>query len=230
MPSFRGSLPDRAPGAPRLRGAPRARTIDGLRLHPDGPLISPAGDLEAEAPVAEWGDEQPTARVGGFCLGLARRTERHQPIEIEVRAPLGALDDVVDLEGAPAATGLAPPAGASEHHPADRRKALPALSSGPTRCGDHRSERRYRGFCIQDMTRFDSSIALYNRLKKDIYRIYTDCPLLDDKYKKATIKFLDDFYSVLNNPAALQKEFGYPCDKNGTGNVVIKGLREEPEE
>jgi hypothetical protein len=36
-------------------------------------------------------------------LGMARRTERHQAVEIEVRAPLGALDDVVDLEDAPAA-------------------------------------------------------------------------------------------------------------------------------
>ena len=42
-------------------------------------------------------------------MGMAGRAERHQPVEIEVRAPLGALDDVVDLEGAPAATGLAPP-------------------------------------------------------------------------------------------------------------------------
>jgi hypothetical protein len=23
----------------------------------------------------------------------------------------------------------------------------------------------------------------------------------------------------------LKKEFGYPCDKKGTGNVVIKGLK-----
>jgi hypothetical protein len=45
---------------------------------------------------------------------MAQPTERHQPVEIEVRAPLGALDDVVDLEGAPAATGLAPPVGAAE--------------------------------------------------------------------------------------------------------------------
>jgi hypothetical protein len=44
-------------------------------------------------------------------LGVAGRTERHQAVEIEVRAPLGALDDVVDLEGAPAATGLAPSSG-----------------------------------------------------------------------------------------------------------------------
>jgi hypothetical protein len=43
---------------------------------------------------------------------MAWRAERHRAVEIEVRAPLGALDDVVDLEGAPAPTGLAPPAGA----------------------------------------------------------------------------------------------------------------------
>ena len=75
---------------------------------------------------AEWGDDQAAARVGGIRLGMARRAERHQPVEIEVRAPLGALDDVVDLEGAPAATGLAPPAGASEHQAADRRPLGPA--------------------------------------------------------------------------------------------------------
>jgi hypothetical protein len=34
---------------------------------------------------------------------MAGRAECDQEVEIEVRAPLGALDDVVDLEGAPAA-------------------------------------------------------------------------------------------------------------------------------
>jgi hypothetical protein len=28
----------------------------------------------------------------------------------------------------------------------------------------------------------------------------------------------------------MKKEFGYPCDKNGTGNVVIKGLKDAPPE
>jgi ribosomal protein L19 len=87
-------------------------------------------------------------------------------------------------------------------------------------------ERRYRGYCVQDMKVFDAVIEQYNRLKNDIYRIYTDCTLLDAKYIKSTIQFLDEFYTTINNPKALQKEFGYPCDKNGTGNVVIKGLKE----
>ena len=87
-------------------------------------------------------------------------------------------------------------------------------------------ERRYRGYCIKNMKQFDAAIALFNRIKKEIYGLYTDCTYLDEKYKKATLKYLDEFYAVINNPTAVQKEFGYPCDVNGTGNVVIKGLRE----
>lgn len=87
-------------------------------------------------------------------------------------------------------------------------------------------ERRYRGYCIEDMAEFDPIFALFNALKDDIYRVYTDCNLLDDRYVKNTTKFLDDFYKTINNPKASAKAFSYPCDKTGTGNVVIKGLRE----
>jgi hypothetical protein len=66
-------------------------------------------------------------------LRMARRTERHQ---IEVRAPLGALDHGVDLESAPAATGLAPPAGAAEDHPAD---CSPLLEGGRGAAGGARA-------------------------------------------------------------------------------------------
>ncbi|MFI5155693.1 MAG: hypothetical protein ACHQEM_05885 [Chitinophagales bacterium] len=88
-------------------------------------------------------------------------------------------------------------------------------------------ERRYRGYCIADMKRFDQAIAQFNQLKNDFYSLYTHCPLLDQKYIKSTTAYLDDFYKTINDPKSLKKEFGYPCDPNGTGNVVIKGLREE---
>lgn len=88
-------------------------------------------------------------------------------------------------------------------------------------------ERRYRGYCIEDMQQFVAVIQLYNSLKPAIYNTYTKCALLDEKYKKATFKYLDDFYATINNPAALKKAFGYPCDDNGTGNIIIKGLRQE---
>ncbi len=88
-------------------------------------------------------------------------------------------------------------------------------------------QRRYRGYCVKDMKVFEKVIARYNELKKDIYSLYGNCTLLDEKYIKSTIKFLDDFYDTINDPKEWQKDFAYPCDKNGTGNVVIKGLRED---
>jgi hypothetical protein len=91
-------------------------------------------------------------------------------------------------------------------------------------------QRRYRGYCISDMKVFDDAIALFNRIKKDIYALYTDCTLIDEKYKKNTLKYLDDFYATINNPDKVKKEFGYPCDKRGTGNVIIGGLKVQKED
>ena len=86
-------------------------------------------------------------------------------------------------------------------------------------------ERRYRGYCEPDLKVFEPVIAKYNNLKKEIYHVYESCTLLDEKYRSASIKYLDEFYTTINNPKAWQKEFAYPCEKNGTGNVVIKGLK-----
>jgi hypothetical protein len=88
-------------------------------------------------------------------------------------------------------------------------------------------ERRYRGYCITDLKVFEKPIALYNKVKNDIYNLYTKNSLLDEKYSKSVTKYLDEFYATINDPKAWQKDFAYPCDKNGTGNVVIKGLKED---
>ena len=65
------------------------------------------------------------------------------------------------------------------------------------------------------------------RLKKDFYNVYTNCSLLDAKYIKTVTKYLDEFYATINNPKDLKKAFSYPCDPNGTGNIIIKGLKSE---
>ena len=88
-------------------------------------------------------------------------------------------------------------------------------------------ERRYRGYCVTDLKAFEKPIALYNRLKNDIYNLFTKCSLLDAKYIKSVTKYLDEFYATINDPKKWQKDFAYPCDPNGTGNVVIKGLKED---
>ncbi len=86
-------------------------------------------------------------------------------------------------------------------------------------------QRRFRGFCVQNQQLFEPVIAHFNKLKKDIYKLYTDCELLDAKYIKSTTQYLDQFYGTINNPKEWKKEFAYPCDPKGTGNVVIKGLK-----
>ena len=87
-------------------------------------------------------------------------------------------------------------------------------------------ERRYRGYCIKDMKKFDGVIAFYNNLKKDIYALYTNFPLIDAKNLKSTLQYLDGFYNTINNPKKFQTEFGYPCLPNGTGNIIVKGMKE----
>lgn len=88
-------------------------------------------------------------------------------------------------------------------------------------------ERRYRGYCMRDLEIFEPVIAKFNEIKKEVYSLYTSCPLIDAKYLKFVTRFLDEFYETINNPKRWHKEFGYPCDPSGTGNVVLKGLKED---
>ncbi len=88
-------------------------------------------------------------------------------------------------------------------------------------------ERRYRGYCINDMTQFDKVLAHFNELKEKIYGVYTKSALLEEGYIKSTSKYLDEFYKTINNPQTAKVAFQYPCNPNGTGNVVIKGLAKD---
>lgn len=88
-------------------------------------------------------------------------------------------------------------------------------------------ERRYRGYCVQDLKKYDEVLAEYNGLKNELYSLFINSALLDQKYLRSTSQWLDDFYKTINNPKAWQKDFAYPCDKNGTGNIIIKGLKED---
>jgi hypothetical protein len=88
-------------------------------------------------------------------------------------------------------------------------------------------QRRYRGYCITDLSVFEDVLKKFNDLKAEMYKIYTGCTLIDAKYLKSTTQYLDDFFETINNVKAWKKDFAYPCEKNGTGNVVIKGLKED---
>ncbi len=87
-------------------------------------------------------------------------------------------------------------------------------------------ERRFRGFCINNMAHFDNVISHYNNLKEDFYALYKNNSLLEPRYIKNAIQYLDEFYATLNNPKRLKEEFQYPCKEDGTGHIIIKGLRD----
>lgn len=85
-------------------------------------------------------------------------------------------------------------------------------------------QRVYRGYCLQNMSEIAPVFEKYNKLKDDIYALYSDNSLLAESYRKQTLKFLDQFYETINDPKKAEIAFMYPCDKSGTGNVIIKGL------
>lgn len=87
------------------------------------------------------------------------------------------------------------------------------------------TDRRYRGYCIEDMQSFEKTFEEFKSKKEAIYTIYSESELVDEKYTKSTLKFLVGFYSTLSNPKRAKFDFQYPCLADGTGNVVIKGLK-----
>lgn len=87
------------------------------------------------------------------------------------------------------------------------------------------TERRYRGYCVEDMQFFEEIFLEFNTQKEAIFSLYNESSLLDEKYVKSTIKFLDGFYGTINNPKKSKYEFQYPCRSDGTGNIIIKGLK-----
>ena len=86
-------------------------------------------------------------------------------------------------------------------------------------------DRRYRGYCIPEMNQFTEVFKTFNQLKDDFYALYKGNSLLSSKYQNQTLKFLDRFYATINDPEKARKAFSYPCDRSGTGNIVIKGLK-----
>ncbi len=86
-------------------------------------------------------------------------------------------------------------------------------------------QRRYRGYCLNNIEDFKPTFKIFEDAKKDIYNLYKNNSLLDEGYKKITINYLDKFYDIINDEKKSKRAFQYPCNLHGTGNVVIQGLR-----
>lgn len=87
-------------------------------------------------------------------------------------------------------------------------------------------ERRYRGYCITELGAFEEVIKKFNELKPVFYKLYSTTGLVDNVYKSKTLRYLDEFYEIINDARKSKEALLYPCRKTGTGNVVIKGLKQ----
>ncbi len=103
--------------------------------------------------------------------------------------------------------------------------AAPYAKPAPELLLKYVTDRRYRGYCMTDLKVFEKTFSEFNTKRDAIYSLYSESKLLDEKYVKSTLKFLDDFYLTINNSKRVKFEFQYPCLSDGTGNVVIKGLK-----
>lgn len=90
--------------------------------------------------------------------------------------------------------------------------------------------RRFRGYCVSDIEVYRPVINQFLSVKSQIYSMVNSCSLLPAKTIRTQIEYLNSFYDMLGDPLKLKKDLLYPCDKNGTGNVVIKGLQNKTEE
>jgi hypothetical protein len=71
-------------------------------------------------------------------------------------------------------------------------------------------QRLYRGFCVNnDM--LPQAVARFNEKKPDIMALFEDNTHLTDKNRKNSIKYIEEFYEILNNPKLFKREITDKC-------------------
>jgi hypothetical protein len=86
--------------------------------------------------------------------------------------------------------------------------------------------RRYRGYCMTDLESVASELENFKTQRGLFFKVIDGCPLLDEKSVKYCKQYLEGFFDTISNPKKWERDFSYPCNESGTGNVVIKGLKE----
>lgn len=87
--------------------------------------------------------------------------------------------------------------------------------------------RIYRGTCLPSLEPLEPVFELFRNRRKEIEALYQDFPGLSAGYRKFALRFIDQFYNVIDNPKRAEMVFLYPCSAEGSGNVIIKGLRKD---
>ena len=88
------------------------------------------------------------------------------------------------------------------------------------------TERRYRGYCMADDSLIIEILAEFSGRESEIMATVDRQAWTEKNTPEEIKKFLGGFFEIIRNEKKWKEAVRYPCDKNGTGNVVVKGLRE----
>ena len=71
-------------------------------------------------------------------------------------------------------------------------------------------QRMYRGFCLYN-DEMPQTVALFKEKKADIMALFQDNPHLSDFMRSDAIKYLEDFYKIIESPNRLEKDIIGKC-------------------
>jgi hypothetical protein len=72
--------------------------------------------------------------------------------------------------------------------------------------------RLYRGLCRKQED-FAPVIALFKEKKEEVYALYNNFEHLNSRFRKNTLRYLDDFYEIIDNPRLVKKHLVENCKK-----------------
>lgn len=73
--------------------------------------------------------------------------------------------------------------------------------------------RVFRGLCRMDGG-YDDALNYYQELRPEIYALYNDSEYLSEKSIASSVKFIDGFYKVLDNPKSFDQKIFRACRAN----------------
>ena len=74
-------------------------------------------------------------------------------------------------------------------------------------------ERYFMGYCRLPGT-YEKTITIFNEKKDEIYDLYRNFELLNEKKKKTILKYYDDFYKIVNDSKLLERRIYNNCQLN----------------
>ncbi|MEJ8803503.1 hypothetical protein [Pontibacter sp. H249] len=86
-------------------------------------------------------------------------------------------------------------------------------------------QRVFRGYSFPEEV-YAELVPFYNNRKEAFYQVYLTNLLIDEKYRKQTLKYLDGFFETINKRKDFERQIVKVGQRNERVNVVVKGLEQ----